>query len=295
MVKSSSWAFGCSISGNDTSMIAEAVSNAAEADVAIVFLGIDNSIEAEGQDRYDITLPGVQTELIQQIMAVQKNTIVVLINGGAVAIEWIVENVPGIIEAFYPGENGAQAIAEVLFGIYNPGGKMPYTIYPADYVNQISLEDMHMQPYPGRTYRFYQEQPIFPFGWGLSYTTFEITWENGTNDVISQTGSVDYRATVTNTGTIAGDEVVLAFVGASQQGGAIKSLFGFKRVHLEPGQSTDVYFFCDSKTFSIVDEKGDRWLHPGNYQIWIGNGVKYLEDTVKITGSSKLLKKWKNL
>eukprot|EP01114_Cavostelium_apophysatum_P021552 TRINITY_DN755_c0_g1_i2.p1 TRINITY_DN755_c0_g1~~TRINITY_DN755_c0_g1_i2.p1 ORF type:complete len:740 (-),score=107.06 TRINITY_DN755_c0_g1_i2:56-2275(-) len=285
------WNYGCSIDGTDDSGFDDAVQAAVNADVAVVFLGIDNSIEREGLDRVNITLPGVQDQLIQKIYAAQKNIVVVLINGGAVAIKWISDNIPGIIEAFYPGENGAQAIAEVLFGDYNPGGKMPYTIYPAEFVDQISLEDMSMSDYPGRTYKYYSLEPIFPFGWGLSYTTFSILWENGTNEMTSE-GQTYFRANVTNIGDRAGDEVVLAFVGAQEQGGPIRRLFGFERVHLMPGESRQVYFFATAETFSTVDEKGNRWQHPGNYQITIGNGVQEISKMIKIEGEATLLHKF---
>jgi len=286
------WAFGCAINSDDTSGFAEAITNAKDADIAIVFLGIDQSIESEGNDRVTIDLPGVQLQLIQEIVATGTPTVVVLINGGALAIEWIKANVPGILEAFYPGEMGSFAIADVLFGDYNPGGKMAYTILPAEYVNQIPLTDMNMTDGPGRTYRYYTGTPIWPFGWGLSYTTFTIDWESNsmkpktfaTNDDLSQ---VYFRAKVTNTGSIAGDEVVQAFITGT---GPIKQLFGFQRVSLQPGESKEVFFAGTAKIFSQVNTFGDRIVKEGTYGIILTNGVdQHLHTKITLTGHPQVL------
>ena len=123
-----------------------------------------------------------------------------------------------ILEAFSPGVHGAQAIAETLFGVNNPGGKLPVTIYPAAYVDQIDFLSMDMSAAPGRSYRYYTGTPLFPFGWGLSYTTFELAWAPqpppSAQLLAASTEPLEYKVTVTNSGERAGDEVVLAFVKA---------------------------------------------------------------------------------
>ncbi|KAH3767627.1 beta-D-xylosidase 2 [Pelomyxa schiedti] len=241
------YAKGCDINSQDTSGFQAAVNAAKSADVAVLVMGIDNSIESEGLDRYTTSLPGVQESLVETVYATGTPIIVVLVNGGALSIEWIKANVPGILEAFYSGQSEAQAVADVLFGDYNPGGKMPYTVYPSDYVNQIPLTEMGMSVTPGRTYRYYTGTPLWPFGWGLSYTNFSLTWydpQASLPEVVNTLQTTYYRVNVTNTGTLAGDEVVLAYVTENAAAGAIKQLFGFDRVHLEPGETKSVEFFA---------------------------------------------------
>jgi beta-D-xylosidase 4 len=282
------YAKGCNINDQDKSGFPAAITAAKQANVVVAFLGLDQSQEAEGLDRVNIDLPGVQNDFVKALYSANPNLVVVLINGGAVAIEWIKDNVPGIIEAFYPGENGAQAIADVLFGIYNPSGKLPYTIFPTDYVNQISFFDMNMRTKPGRTYRFYTGSPLWPFGFGLSYTTFTIQWHSFedsrpvefdthtlaqifNNDEASAV--IEFRATVKNVGNLAGDEVVMAFVTRQDPtNGPLKQLFGFQRVHLNPGQSRDVYFSGPTSIFFSFDKRGNKWLLPGSFQIQVTNG-----------------------
>ncbi|KAH3767619.1 beta-D-xylosidase 2 [Pelomyxa schiedti] len=241
------YAKGCDINSQDTSGFQAAVNAAKSADVAVLVMGIDNSIESEGLDRYTTSLPGVQESLVETVYATGTPIIVVLVNGGALSIEWIKANVPGILEAFYSGQSEAQAVADVLFGDYNPGGKMPYTVYPSDYVNQIPLTEMGMSVTPGRTYRYYTGTPLWPFGWGLSYTNFSLTWydpQASLPEVVNTLQTTYYRVNVTNTGTLAGDEVVLAYVTENAAASAIKQLFGFDRVHLEPGETKSVEFFA---------------------------------------------------
>jgi len=292
---SATFSKGCDIDSQNKSGFEKAISDAKSADVVFLFLGIDETIESEGKDRYTITLPGVQNELAQAIVATGIPTVVILINGNALAIEWIKQNVPGILEAYYAGEKASYAIADVLFGDYNPGGKLSYTIYPSEYFNQIPLTDMSMTHFPGRTYKYYTGKPLWPFGFGLSYTTFEITWIDNQNEFIIDTSkkfSVYFRANVTNTGLRAGDEVVLAFVNGTN---SLKRLFGFQRVTLQPGESTQVFFAGSSETFSTVNSKGERIISAGKYHIFLTNGVdNTLTSVVTITGKPKTLFKLPN-
>jgi beta-D-xylosidase 4 len=167
---------GCAINSTDKSGFAAAVALAQASDIVILALGIDESVESEANDRVSIDLPGEQHPLAAAIVAVGKPTVLVLINGGAVDCSPEKATVPGILEAFYPGVLGAQAIAESLFGVNDHlGGKLPVTVFPADYVNQILMSEMELDVGPGRTYRFYNGPAVFPFGHGLAYTTFQIS------------------------------------------------------------------------------------------------------------------------
>jgi len=170
------YAEGCAINTTSTAGFAAAVAAAKAADYVVLVLGIDETIEKEGHDRIQITLPGVQEQFVQAILATGKPTAMVLINGGIVAIDKLKPVVPAIIETFYPGYWGGVAIADVIFGDYNPGGKLPVTYYASDFVTQSDFLDMSMTDSPGRTYRYYTGKPLWPFGWGLSYTTFSLNW-----------------------------------------------------------------------------------------------------------------------
>lgn len=287
------YALGCTVKGNDTSGIPKAVTALQNSDVGIVFLGLNQEVESEGQDRVDIALPGVQLKLIQALYATRKPIVVVLINGGAVAIEWVKQHIPAIVEAGYPGENGAQAIAEVLFGDYNPGGKLIVTVYPANYVHQVPLTNMSMRAAsnnPGRTYRYYTGEPLWEFGHGLSYTTFKTTWLSSLPATIAPSAVLSFRVKVQNTGRRAGDEVVLAFVSRNDtNNGPLKQLFGFQRVHLNPGESKEVFFSSSPTTLAVPAKKLQRVVHPGHYKIEIGVGEGKLVHPFQVVGKALYL------
>jgi len=290
---------GCQISGNSTTGFAEAVNAAKEADYVVLLLGINQSIEREALDRVTITLPGVQEEFAHTILNIGKPTVIVLVNGGIVAIDSLKEPAPAIIEAFYPGYWGGVAIADVLFGDYNPGGKLPVTYYGAKYIDEIDFLNMNMTDAPGRSYRYYTGTPLWEFGYGLSYTTFKLEWSDGseipktlTNDILE---AVTYTVNITNTGNVAGDEVALAFFKPPASLGVplIRQLFGFQRVHLKPNESVKVSFTMNAKTLAMGDEKGDLVGQPGIYGIEITNGVnERLNTKVEIQGSKRILEKY---
>jgi len=215
---------GCDVDSQDTSGFAAAVAAASAADVAIIYAGLSQAVEREGYDRVNISLPGVQPQFIEAILATGTPTVLVLINGGSVAIDSLATKVPAIVEAFYPGFFGAEALAEVVMGSYNPGGKLPVTMYDSSIIEQANFLDMDIAHPPGRTYRYYTGTPSFPFGHGLSYTTFEVIWNNQesaagfdvwTGQGALVPGAVDSKqvtAKVTNTGSREGDEIVFLFV-----------------------------------------------------------------------------------
>jgi len=194
----------------------------------------------------------------------------------------------------YPGQSGGLALATVIFGQYNPAGRLPVTIYPASYVNAVSMFDMQMRPSPtnpGRTYKFYTGKAVYEFGYGLSYTTFNYTWNNNNNNntflssyfiqsLIKNNDKNDrilislIRINVTNTGELDGDDVVLAYVTSPSIGDGeivpFKQLFGFKRVHLAINETKEIFFPFTIAAALTIARDGSKWLHPGLYYITFG-------------------------
>ena len=196
-----------------------------ECETVIAVLGINKSIEREGQDRSDILLPEDQQEFLQEIYKVNPNVIVVLIAGSSLAVNWMDEHIPAIVNAWYPGESGGKAVAEVLFGDYNPGGRLPLTYYK-------SLKDLpDFNDYDitkGRTYQYFKGDVLYPFGYGLSYTTFKysnLQISDGLNEIL-----VSFQ--LKNTGKYAGDEVAQIYVQLPSRNEImpIKELKGFRRM-----------------------------------------------------------------
>jgi len=287
------YAQGCIVDGSDTSGFAEAIATAQSADYVLLMLGLNMKVEHEGFDRTTITLPGVQEQFSEQIIRLNKPTAVVLINGGTIAIEFLKTNAPAIVEAFYPGYAGARAIASVIFGDYNPGGKLPVTIYPADYVNQISMADMSMTTKPGRSYKYYQDTPLWSFGWGLSYTQFTLTFTPSTHPIQTITNdhldTVTYVVNVTNVGDVSGDEVVQAYF-KPKDVLVNKQLFGFERVHLDVGKSVLVTFEVNYKVLTFGDENGNIVSIPGDYPLEFSNGANVkLSGLLHLTGTEKVI------
>ncbi len=213
-------------------------------DAVVLVLGLTNRLEGEemrvqvdgfrGGDRTTIDLPASQERLLERIVATGKPTVLVLVNGSALAINWAAEHVPAIVEAWYPGEAGGSALADVHFGDYNPAGRLPVTFYrSAD--DLPPFDDYSMV---GRTYRFFDGPPLYPFGHGLSYTTFAYDSLRTSADTLVAGGSITVRVNVTNTGKRAGDEVVQLYVQhlASAVPRPRQDLRGFKRVTLAAGR-----------------------------------------------------------
>jgi len=256
----------------------DAVSKARQADVVVMVLGISPSVEGEemevklegfrGGDRTDISLPKMQEELLKEVHALGKPVVVVLLNGSALAVNWANDNVPALLEAWYPGQEGGTAIADVLFGDYNPGGRLPVTFYKS--VDQLPpFEDYRMQ---GRTYRYFKGEPLYPFGFGLSYTKFN--YDNLRLSAIKVKAGEDLRisAEVRNVGELAGDEVVQLYVTdvAATAPVPIRSLAGVKRVFLKPGEKRRVSFVLTGEQMSIIADSGKRLIEPGEFLIGIG-------------------------
>ncbi|XP_065184941.1 uncharacterized protein LOC135815554 [Sycon ciliatum] len=271
-----------STSSDDTSKFNDVTAAAKGSDVAVVCIGMTTRQESEGRDRKDLLLPGAQQELVDAVLKVQPNTVVVLINGGPLAIDSIKENVPAILEAFYPGELGGDAVADVLFGKVNPSGRLPTTVYPASYTDR-SYFDMNLRGNGGCTYLHYTGDALWEFGFGLSYTTFSYSWESGSigESVIhvdtSTAASVGdtplmYTVVVKNTGDVAGADSVLGFLKSSNQSDApIRELFDFGRVYLQAGESATVHLTVSPQTLSLTDREGVQSIRRGEYRVEVGD------------------------
>jgi len=256
---------------------AEAVRAAKQADVVVAFAGLSPNLEGEempvkipgfdGGDRTSLDLPAAQQSLLEAVAKTGKPLVVVLMNGSALAVNWAQAHAGAILEAWYPGEEGGNAIAETLFGKNNPGGRLPVTFYSS--VSQLpAFDDYAMQ---GRTYRYSRATPLYRFGDGLSYTQFAISGAALGSNHISAGDPLIVKAKVANMGKIAGDEVVEVYlVPPTSELAPIRELVGFERVHLAAGESRDVILTIDPRQLSLVDAKGKRTIGPGRYHIYIG-------------------------
>ncbi|MBV9180368.1 MAG: glycoside hydrolase family 3 C-terminal domain-containing protein [Acidobacteria bacterium] len=256
-----------------------AIAAARNGDVVIAVVGITSRLEGEempvdlpgfsGGDRTSLDLPQPEEDLLQAIATSGKPLVVVLMNGSALSVNWEKAHANAILETWYSGEEGGAAIAETLSGKNNPGGRLPVTFYRD--VHQLPhFEDYSMK---GRTYRYFQGEPLWPFGYGLSYTTFGYSDLSLPKAQINAGDPFDASVTVTNTGKLAGDEVVQLFLKFPDVPGApICALRGFQRVHLDPGGSQKVEFHLNPRDLSMVSDAGDIVVAEGKYTVSIGGG-----------------------
>lgn len=300
------YAQGCGMNDTSTAGFSVAVAIAKEADAVVLFLGIDTTIEREAADRENIELPAIQMQLLKAVRKAGKPTVVVLFNGGIIGAEEIILHTDSLVEAFYPGFYGAQALADVLFGDHNPGGKLPVTMYRSNYVDSVSMKSMSMTEYPGRSYRYFKEVPVFPFGFGLSYTKFSFASStyNVDNTKIKKTQTVShegldakFQIVISNDGEMAGDEVVFAFfrpLSIDATGPATllnQQLFAYQRLSLEPQQVAELEFHVKDTTLGLYDDAGNLTLFPGFYEIIFSNGVsERLAFLVHLTGEKRVIR-----
>ena len=256
----------------------EAVKVAKQADAVVLVLGLSSQLEGEemtvrepgflGGDRTDIGLPARQQALLESVAATGKPVVLVLLNGSALSVNWADANVAGIVEAWYPGEEGGAAIADVLFGDYNPGGRLPVTFYRS--VAQLPpFDDYRMQ---GRTYRYFKGDPLYPFGYGLSYTNFKYDKLKLSATRVKAGEGLRVSAEVQNTGAREGDEVVQVYVAhvAASVPVPIRSLGGVSRISLKPGERRSVSFTLTPEQLSVIDDAGRRVAEPGEFSITVG-------------------------
>jgi beta-glucosidase len=257
----------------------QALEAARQADVVIMCMGLTSWLEGEempieikgfsGGDRTSLDLPDVQQELIRDIHSLGKPVVLVLLNGSALSVNWENEHIPAILEAWYPGQEAGRAIADIIFGDYNPGGRLPVTFYKS--VSDLPpFEEYRMT---GHTYRYFGGKPLYPFGYGLSYTTFSYNNLKVGNEY-SQSDTVRMSVNVKNTGAIAGDEVSQLYLTSldAKVSVPIRSLVAFKRIHLLPGEEKIVSFTISPEAFTIIDDNGEKVFQPGRYDIFAGGG-----------------------
>ncbi len=283
----------------------KAVTMAKDADAIIFVGGITPRVEGEemkvdaagfrGGDRTDIALPKVQEDLLRALHATGKPVVLVTTGGSALAVNWASENLPAIIHTWYPGEEGGTALADVLFGDANPAGRLPVTFYKS--VEQLPpFEDYRMR---GRTYRYFTGEPLYPFGYGLSYTRF--AYDRLMVPRRAKTGAtINVRVRVTNAGKMAGDEVVQLYVKDVQASVPVplRALQGFKRIRLRPGQSQVVSFTLAPRQLALIDDQFKRVVEPGEFEITVGGAqpgavpasTQVLSAKVVLTGSAFTIK-----
>src|SRR5215471_3430021 len=264
--------------------IQEAVKVAQKADLVILALGGNEQTSREGWspehlgDRDSLHLLGNQDDLVRAILPLGKPVVVFLQHGRPNSINYIAEHVPAIVEGWYLGQEGGTAVADVLFGDYNPGGKLPITVPRS--VGQLP-DYYYQKPSAKRGYLGSTTQPLFPFGWGLSYSTFKYANLRTTPDSIGPEGSTKVLVDVTNTSSVAGDEVVQMYIRdeVSSVTRPIKELRGFRRITLKPGETTTVEFALGPNELSFLDREMRRVVEPGTFKIMVGGNSVDLTET----------------
>ncbi|HET8827395.1 MAG TPA: glycoside hydrolase family 3 C-terminal domain-containing protein, partial [Terriglobales bacterium] len=257
----------------------QTIEAAKNADVVVAVMGITSELEGEempvneegfkGGDRTSLDLPKPEEALLEAVAATGKPVVLVLSGGSALAVNWANEHVNAILDGWYTGEEGGTAIAQTLSGKNNPAGRLPVTFYTG--TDQLPpFEDYAMK---GRTYRYFDGKPLYPFGYGLSYTTFAYRGPKLGKSAIRAGDPLTAEVTVTNTGKVEGDEVAelyLSFPGVP--GAPLRALRSFKRVHLKPGESQKVRFELKDRDLSMVNEAGEPIIAEGKYSVSIGGG-----------------------
>lgn len=274
------YAKGCEILGSDKSGFDEAIDIAKKSDIALLVVGgksglIDGYTSGESRDRSSLNLTGVQEDLIRSIHATGTPIVLVLINGRPLSITWEKENIPAILEAWVPGQEGGAAVADVLFGDYNPGGKLPIS-FPRS-VGQIPIYHNHKPTSNLAVWAWnYVEEnttPLFPFGYGLSYTQFEYSNLNIDKPIVDSRDQVKISFEVRNIGKVHGEEVVQLYLHDLEAliTRPVEELFGFKRVALEPGEKAAIIFTISMKQLGFYNEKMEFIVEPGNIEVFIGS------------------------
>ncbi len=285
----------------DEKLLAEAVEAARGADVAVIFAGLPDKFESEGFDRKHMSMPDCQNELIEKVAAVQPNTVVVLHNGSPVAMPWI-DKVKGIVEAYLGGQAVGGAVCDILYGRVNPSAKLPET-FPLrlednpsylSYIGEGDMVEYREGIFVG--YRYYDKKKmdvLFPFGHGLSYTTFEYSNLKVDKEEMKDTDTMRVSVDVTNTGSVAGKEVVQLYV-ADRESTVIrpvKELRGFEKVELAPGETKTVEFILEQRAFAYYSVRIHDWhVETGEFDIMVGKSSQdiVLTKTVKVESTVKL-------
>ncbi|HVO74869.1 MAG TPA: glycoside hydrolase family 3 C-terminal domain-containing protein, partial [Ignavibacteriaceae bacterium] len=248
---------------------------AARNDAVIMFLGLSPGITQEELDRTEIELPKVQRDLIEAVSQVNSNIVIVLVNGGPVALAGTEDNANAIVEAWYAGELGGKAIADVLFGNVNPGGKIPETFYEStEQLPPMSDYDIINHP---RTYMYFDKSVLYPFGHGLSYTQFDYSDLRLNSEKIKNDGEIEIKFDIQNSGKIKGDEVAQVYLHYNNESLKVPTnqLKRFQRITLEPGENKTLSFKIPASEFSFYDSKtNDLKIEPGEWEIQVGSSSK---------------------
>jgi beta-glucosidase len=263
--------------GEPKDRFAEAISAAEMADVVVMCLGLDANIEGEegdasneyaSGDKKHLNLPGLQQELLETIHKVGKPIILVLLSGSALAVTWADQNIPAIIQGWYPGAQGGKAIADLIFGDYSPSGKLPVTFYKST----EELPDFHDYSMKNRTYRYMENEALYPFGYGLSYTRFEYGDAKVSSGSIQAGDTLQCSVKVKNVGSWESDEIVQLYLKDVKASVAVPKwqLQGMKRIHLAPSQEMEVCFTLTPRQMALIDNHGKCVLEPGTFQIYLG-------------------------
>jgi len=277
-----------------------ALATTKDADIVIAVVGINSELESEessidipgfkGGDRTTIDLPQEEQALLEAVKAQSKPLIVVLMNGSALAVNWANQNANAIVEAWYPGEEGGKAVAETLAGVNNPAGRLPVTFYKT--TGQLPpFEDYAMK---NRTYRYFTGQPLYPFGYGLSYSKFSYSGVKVSPPNVTAGDPLTVEADVRNTSQRDGDEVAQLYLMFPPVAGApLGALRGFTRVHVAAGATEHLRFALEPRDLSMVNEAGFRVVAPGDYRVVVGGGqpgtsTPQTEGKFSVTGEKKL-------
>jgi len=280
--------------------IAQAVASAKQADVAVAVVGITSQLEGEemkvdvpgfkGGDRTSLDLPKEEEDLLEALKGTGKPLVVVLMNGSALAVNWASENADAILDAWYSGEEGGTAIAQTLAGVNNPAGRLPVTFYTG--VDQLPpFEDYNMK---NRTYRYFEGRPLYPFGYGLSYSKFEYSNLKLATNALNAGDPLGVDVDVKNASGPEGDEVVELYLTFPNLPGApLRALRAFTRVHVAPGATQHISFQLSPRDLSMVNEAGDRTVAAGAYSLSVGGGqpgtaAPAAEAAFSIQGEQKL-------
>lgn len=260
-----------------------------KSDLVLMFMGLSPRLEGEalqvdskefkGGDRLTLNLPNVQSRFIKKIHKLGKPIILVLMNGGPLSINWENKKIPAIIEAWYPGQSGGDAIIDIIFGDYNPSGKLPITFYKS--AEQLPpFTDYNMD---NRTYRYFKGKVLYPFGYGLSYTTFQLSNIKSDKNVININDTFYVSCDVTNKGKFKGEETIQLYIKYENDKREVKSLKGFKKVMLNPNQKNNIKFEITPDLLKRWDEKeGEYKVKSGTYRVMIGKSSKQIIKEIRI-------------
>lgn len=270
---------------------AEAISAAERADIVVMCLGLDYTIEGEegdtgneyaSGDKNHLDLPGLQQELLERIYDIGKPVVLVLLTGSALALNWADEHIPAIVNAWYPGADGGKAIASLLFGDYSPSGRLPVTFYRS----MEELPDFTDYSMKNRTYRYMTQEALWPFGYGLSYTTFSYSRVEPAVSEIQTGESIEFTVKVKNIGEYDADEVVQLYLKDVEASVDVPKwqLKGFRKITLKAGEEQQVSFTLTARDMALIDNEGACQLEPGHFEVYIG-GSQPDERSLALTGT----------